>query len=172
MSATFVPDPAETAASRGSVGRRAAVALAARDRCVRATRRFSAAVLARWGVPSEKSEAAVLIVSELATNAVRHGRSDLTVALALVGDTLRIDVTDFGDPTPRPVSSAAGECGRGLDIVAFLADRTETCQEAWGRRVTVTVGVTGVRHEVRHEVRAPESRPLVGQAATEKARLS
>ncbi|MFF4473603.1 hypothetical protein ACFYZ3_29055 [Streptomyces sp. NPDC001599] len=35
----------------------------------------------------EDSETAELIAGELAINAARHGRSDLTVALALAGDT-------------------------------------------------------------------------------------
>ncbi|MFE6946588.1 ATP-binding protein [Streptomyces chartreusis] len=113
------------------------------ERCVGTTRHFTAAVLARWGVIGEEPDAAVLIVSELATNAVQHGRSDLTVALTLAGDTLRIDVTDHGEPVPRPapLAAAADEHGRGLDIVSCLADWTEICQGDWGRRVSATVGI-------------------------------
>ncbi|WP_108990052.1 ATP-binding protein [Streptomyces coelicoflavus] len=122
---------------------RAVVDMRAREQGVRAARRFTAAVLARWGVHGEHGEAAVLIVSELATNAVRHGRSDLTVALALAGDTLRIDVTDHGAPSAPPRPPAPGECGRGLDIVGCLADRTETVRHPWGRRVSAVIGVGG-----------------------------
>ncbi|EHN74796.1 ATP-binding protein [Streptomyces coelicoflavus] len=125
------------------VPRRAVVDMRAREQDVRAARRFTAAVLARWRVRGEDREAAVLIVSELATNAVRHGRSDLTVALALAGDILRIDVTDHGAPSAPPRPAAPGECGRGLDIVGCLADRTETVRHPWGRRVSAEIGVTG-----------------------------
>ncbi len=122
----------------------------AREQCVRATRHFTSVVLAHWGVRREEVETAVLIVSELTTNAVRHGRSDLAVTLALAGDTLRIDVTDHGEPSPRP-APPVDECGRGLDIVGCLADRTETSLQPWGRRVSAVVGVAGRR--------GPEHRP-------------
>ncbi|WP_399897713.1 ATP-binding protein [Streptomyces sp. BBFR51] len=115
----------------------------AHEQGVRTTRHFTAAVLVRWGVHGEDREAAVLIVSELATNAVRHGRSDLTVALALAGDTLHIDVTDHGEPSASPEPPAPGECGRGLDIVGCLADRTETVCRPWGRQVSAVLGVAG-----------------------------
>ncbi|MDH6489166.1 anti-sigma regulatory factor (Ser/Thr protein kinase) [Streptomyces sp. SAI-127] len=68
------------------------------------------------------------IVAELAANAVTHGRvpgRDFRLTLYVVGDTLRIEVTDTrGDCLPRtepPTSDA--ESGRGLMLVDALADR-------------------------------------------------
>ncbi|MFF0515554.1 ATP-binding protein [Streptomyces sp. NPDC004250] len=80
-----------------------------RSRCGHARRGFARPATSprpswRAGRSEEDREVAVLIVNELATNAVRHGRSDLTVALALAGATLHIDVTDRGEPSPPPGS--------------------------------------------------------------------
>ena len=68
------------------------------------------------------------IVAELAVNAATHGRvpgRDFRLTLYVVGDTLRIEVTDTrGDCLPRtepPTSDA--ESGRGLMLVDALADR-------------------------------------------------
>lgn len=73
-------------------------------------------------------EVAHLLVSELVSNAVRHGRPDIVMTYALHPDHLRIEVED-GDPTPpgQPEFSVSAEDGRGLLIVSALADR-------WGMR--------------------------------------
>ncbi|XKK63567.1 ATP-binding protein [Streptomyces sp. ARC32] len=77
------------------------------------------------GLPSNPAE---LIVAELAPNAVTHGRvpgRDFRLLLYVVGDTLRIEVTDTrGDPLPCPQQVATdAESGRGLLLVEALADR-------------------------------------------------
>jgi len=77
------------------------------------------------GVGSECREAAVLVASELATNAVIHACTPYVVELH-VGDTVRIEVTDSGPPTPflRPVRRHLDlDGGRGLSIVARLSSR-------------------------------------------------
>ena len=69
---------------------------------------------------------AALIVTELATNAVVHARSEFTVAIASSGGAVRIEVRDGSThaPTTRvPSPSMTG--GRGLSIVDALAS-------AWG----------------------------------------
>jgi anti-sigma regulatory factor (Ser/Thr protein kinase) len=76
--------------------------------------------------PREIVEAAELMTSELATNSVRHARSDFELAIHLARDEIRVEVSDHGrgqpvlrSPTPREQS------GRGLRIVQELSD-------AWG----------------------------------------
>ncbi len=82
-------------------------------------------------------EMAVLLVSELATNAVVHTGSAFTVRIVLDSTLVRIEVTDSGAgaPTvrhPEPVSTN----GRGLLIVQELAaswgvERSEDEKTVW-----------------------------------------
>ncbi|WP_086824996.1 ATP-binding protein [Streptomyces sp. NRRL B-24572] len=93
--------------------------------------------LRSWGAPQDLTERAEYVVAELATNAVLHGRlPGRSFRLSLAYDPspgrLRVDVTDAcGNrwPFPRPVSAAPERLhdgGRGLALVAALADRWET----------------------------------------------
>lgn len=75
-------------------------------------------------------ESAVLLVSELFGNSVRHSRSGspggtVTVAVTTGGSVVRVEVADRGGlavPELRPVGCDA-ESGRGLRMVARLASR-------------------------------------------------
>jgi len=76
------------------------------------------------GRRSEARDDAILMISELVTNAVRHTDELLSVHIAMYGDTLRVDVTDDCPDLPFPPDPehhATG--GRGLRIVDDLADR-------------------------------------------------
>lgn len=123
---------------------RGAMLLPAEVHHVRTVRRFTASLLARWGVADEDQASALLIVSELAANAAQHGRSAMAFGLSLADHILRIEVTDYGksvQPSRTYFAKAADEHGRGLGIVDFLADWTETCQEQWGRHVRAAFGI-------------------------------
>ncbi|MFG2945430.1 ATP-binding protein [Streptomyces adustus] len=80
-----------------------------------------------WKLPEETTETAVLLLSELMTNAYRHarvpaGRQIRTLCL-LQDDRLRISVTDANGTLPTPRETAPEhESGRGLALVAALAD--------------------------------------------------
>ncbi|MGX4691880.1 ATP-binding protein [Streptomyces sp. JNUCC 63] len=81
-----------------------------------------------WKLPDEMTETAVLLLSELMTNAYRHAKVSPgreIRARCVLNDTgrLRISVTDANDtlPTPRE-ASPEDESGRGLALVAALAD--------------------------------------------------
>ncbi|ROQ77152.1 hypothetical protein EES39_24785 [Streptomyces sp. ADI92-24] len=85
--------------------------------------------LRAWKVPGDTCCDAVLLVSELTTNAVLHTDSgQVLCGLTLTGDErrLRIELHDEG-PTPvRPPEHLAGPCeenGRGLLLVRQIADR-------------------------------------------------
>ncbi|MCF3132204.1 ATP-binding protein [Streptomyces olivochromogenes] len=123
---------------------RAHIAVPADARRIRDIRHFTSAVLSRWGIGGDNLDACVLIVSELAGNAARHGRADLAVLLSLSAHTLHIEVADHGVAVERPAGSAppdATEHGRGLDIVQALADRYEARQrrDGWRTRVCIRV---------------------------------
>ncbi|WP_431980935.1 ATP-binding protein [Streptomyces qinglanensis] len=104
-------------------------------RGARLARRLVLHQLDTWGVPhgGEASDAAALLVAELAANAVTHGRvpgRDFEVTVKLVGRTLRIEVSDtrgeLRPPVPgvaRPEAGPLAENGRGMLLVEALADR-------------------------------------------------
>jgi sodium/proline symporter len=70
-----------------------------------------------------------LIVSELAANAIRHGCGPIHLRL-IRDDTLICEVSDGSGTVPRPRrAGGTDEGGRGLALVARLADR-------WGHRRT------------------------------------
>jgi len=67
----------------------------------------------------------VLAVSELVTNAVVHGRPPIELSATRADDRLRIGVSD-AEPqfAPAPALGVLAVGGRGLRIVAALADET------------------------------------------------
>jgi len=83
---------------------------------------------------------AVLVVSELLSNAIRHARplpgASVQVAWALDDGSVEVAVSDGGAPTrPYPAhASVSALGGRGLDIVEYLA-------RTWGVR-TDPAGLT------------------------------
>lgn len=68
----------------------------------------------------------LVMVSELTTNAVRHGGGGFEVAMLLSRDGVRIEVADSSPAVPQAQWVPAGATsGRGLAIVDALS-------EAWG----------------------------------------
>ena len=97
---------------------------------VPAVRRRVRAVLADWQVSAEIVEDALLMVSELVTNAIVHALPPARLRLSWVRvderSTLRVEVTDTGPafPAGQPrVGIDPDEHGRGEAIVHALASR-------------------------------------------------
>jgi serine/threonine-protein kinase RsbW len=77
-----------------------------------------------WGLSSER-ETFELVVSELFTNAVRHGDGAVSVGLSFDGDVIRVEVADEGGGRPviRPLDvSGDAPGGWGLRLVGQLSD--------------------------------------------------
>ncbi len=76
---------------------------------------------------STAPEVAVLLVSELVTNAIRYGRPPIQLRAARKGQGIRVEVTDGERRAPSPAYGRDGddvpEGGRGLLLVEGLADR-------------------------------------------------
>ncbi|MFF2776041.1 ATP-binding protein [Streptomyces sp. NPDC058052] len=84
---------------------------------------------------------AVLIVSELVTNAVRHTRGPCLLALAERGGSLDIAVTDRGEAMPEIQRPAGGDHrgGFGLEIMHHLADSVRVVPRVGGKTVHVSL---------------------------------
>jgi anti-sigma regulatory factor (Ser/Thr protein kinase) len=103
---------------------------------IRAARRFVDRTLTGWGEPDVREDAAI-VVSELATNAVRHAVSPFRVTVSRRGGTVRISVRDAGSGLPeirRPAAETTN--GRGLALVAALCsswgvDRASDGKVVW-----------------------------------------
>jgi anti-sigma regulatory factor (Ser/Thr protein kinase) len=90
-------------------------------------RDFTRDLLSAWGIEEDTAYGAELIVSELATNAVRYGTPPLRLRL-IRGETLTCEVHDTSPVTPHlRHARTVDEGGRGLFIVSQLADQ-------WGTR--------------------------------------
>ena len=95
--------------------------------CVGDVRRRARAALVQWDAGSVEPEA-LLLLTELAANAVRHAGTPFDVTLTWDGRRVRCEVADGDTTAPRLHSPAPDDPGgRGLRLVAELADR-------WGVR--------------------------------------
>ncbi|MEV0526400.1 ATP-binding protein [Streptomyces sp. NPDC050439] len=106
---------------------------------VPAARAFARAALTGWGI-RERADDITLCVSELATNALLHGvppGRGFRLRLHRDGDVLRVEVHDSGGGWPRPKSGADddAESGRGLLLVAALADKWGVMERDPGKTV-------------------------------------
>ena len=88
---------------------------------VHAARRFATDTLS--GNPASTVEAVELMVSELATNCIRHERTSFHITIMGSTQEIRVEVTDSGSGTPTMRSPGPDEpSGRGLQIVDMLSD--------------------------------------------------
>jgi DNA-binding response OmpR family regulator len=96
-------------------------------------RRFVTETLAKWESETV-ADAALLVVSELVTNAVVHATSAAVLRLGYTDRSIRIEVSDHGSGSPAPlVATDDGEGGRGLLLVAAVS-------AAWGVESTASGG--------------------------------
>ncbi|MFE4449205.1 ATP-binding protein [Streptomyces sp. NPDC056796] len=131
------------------------------------------------GVPDTVVDDAVLILSELLSNACRHGRPLGQHSEAGDGDVraawhvdrrgdLTVEVTDGGGPT-RPVPSTpsvTARGGRGLNIISALAQEWGVRDDAVGE-VTVWALVSAHRHSG-----FPTAAPASARSRRERSRLN
>lgn len=108
---------------------------------VRTARRFVRETLTEWGVRGIVDDA-LLVVSELAANAINHAGSDYQVRLTASSRSVRIEVRDGGHGTPEPQpKSLTSERGRGLLMVAAIS-ASWGIERSEGRRKLVWAELT------------------------------
>jgi anti-sigma regulatory factor (Ser/Thr protein kinase) len=83
------------------------------------------ALLDSWA-DEDRRETAVLLLSELVTNAVRHAHGAVRVSITLAGERLRAAVRDESPDPPEP-READESGGRGMQLLQGMAQR-------WGVR--------------------------------------
>lgn len=150
--------------------------------CARAARDFTAAVLCAWDLAVALPDAR-LVVSELVTNAVRHGLAAASAAVPcvprphspLIGlrllrhpGGLRCEVTDPSDTMPaRLVPDDDADFGRGLCLVATLSRQWgATPLPAGGKCVWADLCLPP------DPARALDLRPAPAQAPAEQAAIT
>ncbi|MFJ3908882.1 anti-sigma regulatory factor (Ser/Thr protein kinase) [Streptomyces sp. 2132.2] len=104
-------------------------------------RDFTRQALRDWGWDgTETSEDALLLVSELLTNASLHAGGCVELVVC-AGDVLRIEVFDGSKALPRrnPSPQRGLPGGHGLNIVERLSDRWGTHTHEHGKAVWVEI---------------------------------
>jgi anti-sigma regulatory factor (Ser/Thr protein kinase) len=102
---------------------------------IREVRAFVRDVLDAWGEETLGAEAEI-IVAELASNAVLHACSPFRVALSRTDAEIKIAVRDASAELPEDVGGHADRHGgRGISIVAALANAWDTDPEADGKTI-------------------------------------
>ena len=98
------------------------------------------AAIRAWDIPVDPG-AAVLLTSELVTNAIRHEAGQtVTLVITCSRDQLRVDVHDTSRSLPVLVERPAdAETGRGLMLVAALADTWGIYRTPAGKAVYFTL---------------------------------
>ncbi|MQA86401.1 MAG: ATP-binding protein [Streptosporangiales bacterium] len=123
--------PVHASADGVHVPQVAVCALSPEPESAKAARDFTQATLQGWALEELRDDVAVA-VSELVTNALRHGlrrppgfANDPSIRLGLLrrGPHVLCAVADPGDEAPAPQQpDHAAEDGRGLHVVASLSD--------------------------------------------------
>lgn len=75
------------------------------------------------GLDRDRLDTAVLLISELVTNAVLHGTGEIRLTIHIQGDDARFSVRDEGGGTPVVRPDPGPDGGWGLRLVGELASR-------------------------------------------------
>ncbi|HEX7354345.1 MAG TPA: ATP-binding protein [Mycobacteriales bacterium] len=105
-------------------------------RAVRHARRFTRRVCGQAGIGGDLCDSAVLLTSEVVTNAVIHGRSEARLRVIVDAGHVRVEVGDDNSrhPVVQPADDDALD-GRGLHLLAVLASAWGVRDDAIGKTV-------------------------------------
>ncbi|MER6308244.1 ATP-binding protein [Streptomyces sp. NPDC001739] len=111
---------------------------------VRTARTVVRRVLNDWGL-NGAADMAVLLVSELVTNSLRHATGPIGVRMVLLSaGELLVEVSDpLPDPPQERTAAPDDEGGRGLQLVACSSRRWGTRRGKSGKTVWFELSVAG-----------------------------
>jgi two-component sensor histidine kinase len=104
---------------------------------VKSAREARAAILA-LPLDEDRKERAVLVVSELAGNAILHAGGVLWLRISHDDRRTRVEVADASHVLPGPVDAGAMS-GRGLQLIDAFAKSWGAQQRSWGKVVWAEV---------------------------------
>ena len=136
---------------RPTVLQKRRVTLAAEPAAAGAARSQVQATIQAWEIPVDTS-IAVLLTSELVTNAIRHEKGDtITLVITCAYGQLHVDVHDTSCTLPVPMDgSPDAETGRGLVLVASLCSSWGHYRTPTGKAVYFTLAFqAGLAEEAR-----------------------
>lgn len=111
-------------------------------------RRFTARTLRNWGLADEL-DVALLVTSELVTNALVHTQGEVRLNLTLTADRLRIAVNDPSPRTPVKPATVDWEAtgGRGLLLIEAMSQTWGSVPLSGGKQVWGELSLSSPREE-------------------------
>ncbi|HSP37792.1 MAG TPA: SpoIIE family protein phosphatase [Frankiaceae bacterium] len=126
----------------GYSGRSLVIEVSDSERAVQQVRGRITATLGAWQVRPSIVDDVELLASELTTNAILYGRVPVEVRLRHAARHVVLEVYDSGTYLPRRMRPTPDdEHGRGLQLVALLADRWGTRPTEHGKAVWAVVAL-------------------------------
>jgi anti-sigma regulatory factor (Ser/Thr protein kinase) len=123
---------------------------------VAAGRQFTRDTLTAWQ-HTDLAGTACLLVSEMLTNAVRHGRRPIGLRLHATPSEITAKITDDDPQRPQLATpDSLAESGRGLTVVEALATAWGTWPSSAGKTVWFTLATDS---PARISTRSPDGRP-------------
>ncbi|GHB06246.1 MULTISPECIES: ATP-binding protein [Streptomyces] len=126
------------------------LSLPATPAAARLARHRAVEVIAGWnaGLHAEVVQTAELVISELVSDAVQYaGAERVLLAVSLDDVVLRIEVRDSSPVLPTPALPCPdSESGRGLFLVAALADRYDAEPTEAGKRCWAEIDLSSTSH--------------------------
>jgi anti-sigma regulatory factor (Ser/Thr protein kinase) len=139
-------DATEDPAAMGGATVLGSITIPGRAQQVRAARAFMARTLGELGAITD---IAVLLTSELVTNAVRHSNSreaggSVTLIVLEIDDGFRVEVSDDGSELSSPVvkDTVFSPDGHGLFLVETLAEQWGYLRDEAGTTVWFQLGAS------------------------------
>ncbi|WSQ07247.1 SpoIIE family protein phosphatase [Streptomyces sp. NBC_01231] len=109
------------------------------------TRRFTRRTLRGWGVPDDALDTALLVVSELVTNALVHTDGRVRLDLTRINHLLRVAVADSSPRTPVKPTSVSWDAtgGRGILLVEAMSAAWGAVPVSGGKQVWSEIELSG-----------------------------